>query len=156
MVKKFGGTKVLIPTAEIRPKKSDCWTAVEKTLRMEGIDIVQLGGVLPNPRSGLVYEGIKLCREEGVLTLSSPWEAAASSIRQRELQPARNMTAISGISLNERPQLKRRFLLGQILTIPASGSEGTGNGHYKGRRDAQGARQAGHPCIRNFRIMNPR
>ena len=29
-------------------------------------EYVTLGGVKPNPRSGLVYEGIELCRKEGV------------------------------------------------------------------------------------------
>ena len=27
---------------------------------------MELGGVRPNPRSGLVYEGIDLCRKEGI------------------------------------------------------------------------------------------
>ncbi|MFQ7161864.1 MAG: iron-containing alcohol dehydrogenase [[Clostridium] scindens] len=31
-----------------------------------GIPFVELGGVKPNPRSGLVYEGIDLYRREGV------------------------------------------------------------------------------------------
>ena len=31
-----------------------------------GFHFVELGGVKPNPRSGLVYEGIELCRKEGV------------------------------------------------------------------------------------------
>ena len=35
-------------------------------LAAEGIDYIELGGVRPNPRSGLVYEGIDLCRKENV------------------------------------------------------------------------------------------
>ncbi len=31
-----------------------------------GIDYISLGGVVPNPRLSLVYEGIELCRKEGV------------------------------------------------------------------------------------------
>lgn len=39
---------------------------VKKSLEEAGISIVTLGGVKPNPRSGLVYEGIELCRKEKV------------------------------------------------------------------------------------------
>ena len=33
-------------------------------IEKEDIPYVLLGGVQPNPRSGLVYEGIELCRKE--------------------------------------------------------------------------------------------
>ena len=39
---------------------------VKNSLKAEGIDFVELGGVKPNPRSGLVYEGISLCKKENV------------------------------------------------------------------------------------------
>lgn len=32
----------------------------------ENISYTELGGVKPNPRSGLVYEGIDICRREGI------------------------------------------------------------------------------------------
>ena len=39
---------------------------VKESLNVEGIEYIELGGVKPNPRSGLVYEGIELCRKENV------------------------------------------------------------------------------------------
>ena len=49
--------------AEVLSFVPDFWTVL-KTLDGEGISYVELGGVKPNPRSGLVYEGIDLCRKE--------------------------------------------------------------------------------------------
>jgi hypothetical protein len=39
---------------------------VEKSMLASGVEFVKLGGVVPNPEDNLVYEGIELCREEGV------------------------------------------------------------------------------------------
>ena len=39
---------------------------MEASLEAAGITSFRLGGVKPNPRSGLVYEGIELCRRENV------------------------------------------------------------------------------------------
>ena len=36
------------------------------SLREAGVEFIELGGVQPNPRLELVYEGISLCREHGV------------------------------------------------------------------------------------------
>ena len=39
---------------------------MKASLEAEGIPFCLLGGVQPNPRSGLVYQGIELCRREGI------------------------------------------------------------------------------------------
>ena len=62
-IKRFGGTKVLIHYGGSSAKKSGLLDRVEASLNKEGIPYVMLGGVKPNPRSGLVYEGIDLCKK---------------------------------------------------------------------------------------------
>ena len=47
-------------------KRNGAYDDVAASLRAAGIPWVELGGVQPNPRSGKVYEGIDLCRREGV------------------------------------------------------------------------------------------
>ena len=64
--KKFGGSRVLIHYGGGSVIKSGLLDRVKKSLDAEGITYVELGGVRPNPRSGLVYEGIELCRKEKV------------------------------------------------------------------------------------------
>ena len=39
---------------------------IRKSLADQGVKVVELGGVLPNPRYSLVLKGIELCRTEGV------------------------------------------------------------------------------------------
>ena len=65
-VRRFGGTKVLIHYGGGSVVRSGLLDRVKASLEEEGLPYVVLGGVKPNPRSGLVYEGIDLCRKEGV------------------------------------------------------------------------------------------
>ncbi|HZJ83188.1 MAG TPA: iron-containing alcohol dehydrogenase [Clostridia bacterium] len=65
-VSRFGGTKVLIHYGGGSVKRTGLLDRVVKSLEDANISYVELGGVMPNPRSGLVYEGIELCRNEGV------------------------------------------------------------------------------------------
>ena len=65
-VKRFGGTKVLLHYGGGSVIRSGLLERVKESLQQAGIDCVELGGVRPNPRSGLVYEGIALCRREGI------------------------------------------------------------------------------------------
>lgn len=39
---------------------------IERALEAESIPFVSLGGVVPNPRLSPVYQGVELCRSEGV------------------------------------------------------------------------------------------
>ena len=62
-VRRFGGTKVLIHYGGGSVIRSGLLDRVRLSLKNEGIEYVELGGVKPNPRSGLVYEGIELCKK---------------------------------------------------------------------------------------------
>lgn len=65
LIRRFGGRKVLLHYGGGSIKKSGLYDKVVKCLDDEGISYGELGGVKPNPRSGLVYEGIEMCRDEG-------------------------------------------------------------------------------------------
>ena len=66
MVRRFGGSKVLIHYGGGSALRSGLIDRVKASLEAEGIPFLLLGGVQPNPRSGLVYEGIELCRNEKI------------------------------------------------------------------------------------------
>ena len=55
-VKKYGGTKVLIHYGSASAVKSGLIYRVTSSLERAGIPSVPLGGVRPNPRSGLVTD----------------------------------------------------------------------------------------------------
>ena len=62
LVRRFGGTKVLMVYGGGSIKRNGAYDDAAASLRAAGIPWVELGGVQPNPRSGKVYEGIDLCR----------------------------------------------------------------------------------------------
>lgn len=66
LVKKYGGTKVLVHYGGMSAKRSGLLDKVCGLLTEGGIEFVLLGGVVPNPRLSKVKEGIALCREKGL------------------------------------------------------------------------------------------
>lgn len=66
LVKAQGCRKVLLHYGGQSAKKSGLLDRIETSLKEAGIDYISLGGVVPNPRLSLVYEGIRLCKEAGV------------------------------------------------------------------------------------------
>ena len=66
LISRFGGKKVLIHYGSGSVVRSGLLGRVIASLDAEGIHHIELGGAVPNPRSGLVYEGIELCRKEKV------------------------------------------------------------------------------------------
>ncbi len=125
MVKKFGGTKVLIHYGGGSAVKSGLIDRVKASLDNENIPYILLGGVQPNPRSSLVYEGIELCRRENIdFILAVGGGSAIDSSK-----------AIAGGVLYEgdfwdhhsgKP-VEKALPVGTVLTIAAAGSEGSGN-----------------------------
>lgn len=66
LVKEQHCKKVLVHYGGKSAEKSGLLGRVCAALKQEGIAYVTLGGVVPNPRLSKVYEGIDLCRKEGV------------------------------------------------------------------------------------------
>ena len=66
LCKEQGATKVLVHFGGGSAKRSGLLDRVCAALEEEGLPYVTLGGVVPHPRLSLVYEGIELCRREGV------------------------------------------------------------------------------------------
>ena len=66
LIRRFGGTKVLIHYGGGSVVRSGLLDRVKASLDSANIPWLELGGVKPNPRSGLVREGIELCRREDI------------------------------------------------------------------------------------------
>ena len=64
-VKAFG-SKVLLHYGTGSIKKTGLYDVIVNSLKESGVDFLELGGALPNPRLGLVKQGIELCRKENV------------------------------------------------------------------------------------------
>ena len=66
LVKKYGGTKVLVHYGGQSAVRSGLLDKICGLLDEGGIAYVKLGGVVPNPRLSLAQKGIELCHKEGV------------------------------------------------------------------------------------------
>ncbi len=65
-IKGCGCKKVLLHFGGGSAERSGVLAICRSALREAQVGWVELGGVKPNPRLSLVYEGIELCRKEGV------------------------------------------------------------------------------------------
>lgn len=153
-VKKFHGSKVLIHYGGGSVVRSGLLDRVKASLEQEGISYILLGGVKPNPRSGLVYEGIELCRKEGVdfilavgggSAIDSAKAIAAGVVYDGDFWDFYNGT--------KNPE--EALPVGTVLTIAAAGSEGSGNTVIT-KEEGMIKRGARGDCLRpKFSIMNP-
>ena len=83
LVKRFGGTKVLLVCGGGSVKRNGAYDAVTASLTDAGIPYAELSGVQANPRSGKVYEGIEIARREKVDFLVALGEIGRASGRER-------------------------------------------------------------------------
>ena len=66
LVKKYGGTKVLVHYGGQSAVKSGLLDKICGLLEAGGVAYIKLGGVVPNPRLSFAQKGIDICRKEGI------------------------------------------------------------------------------------------
>ncbi len=152
-VKRFGGSKVLIHYGGGSVVRSGLLDRVKASLKLEGIDFVELGGVMPNPRSGLVYEGIELCRKEAVDFILAV--GGGSSIDSAKAIAAGVVYEGDFWDFYEGKAIEKALPVGTVLTIAAAGSEGSGDSVIT-KEEGMLKRGAGGEALRPvFSILNP-
>ena len=155
LVKKYGGTKVLVHYGGKSAVKSGLLDKICGLLSEENIAYVTLGGVVPNPRLSLAQQGIELCRKEGVdfilavgggsvidsakcIAYGVPYEGNVWDFYLGKAQPVSMLPVAS------------------VLTIPAAGSEMSESSVIT-NEDGDVKRGYSHNMSRpKFAIMNPR
>ena len=153
-VTRFGGTKVLIHYGGGSVKRSGLLDRVKASLEASDIPYIELGGAMPNPRSGLVYEGIDLCRKEGVDFILAVGGGSA-------IDSAKAIAA--GVPYDgdfwdfysKDMVITEALPVGTILTLAAAGSEGSSSSVIT-HEDGMLKRGASGDAIRPvFSILNP-
>ena len=154
LIREFGGTKVLIHYGGGSVIRSGLLARVTKCLDEAGIAYITLGGAVPNPHLSLVYEGIELCRKEGVDFLLAV--GGGSSIDSAK--------AIGYGVANEgdvwdfydyKRQAKGCLPLGVILTIAATGSEMSDSSVITKEEGLVKRGYSSDYCRPRFAILNP-
>ena len=122
-VKKFGGSRVLVLYGGQSAKKSGLLDRVRASLTGAGLHTAELGGVKPNPRSGLVYEGIDLCRKEGIDFLLAVGGGSVIDTAKAIAIGVPYEGDFWDFFSGKVPE--KALPVGTVLTISASGSEGS-------------------------------
>jgi alcohol dehydrogenase YqhD (iron-dependent ADH family) len=125
------------------------------SLRKEGLEVLELTGVKPNPRLSLVREGIGFARERGIDFILA---LGGGSVIDSSKAIAIGVPYKGDVwdFFSGKAEVKETLPVGVVLTIPAAGSESSGSsvitnedGWYKRSID-------GVDIVRpKFAIMNP-
>lgn len=126
LVQKYGARKVLIVYGGGSVMRSGLLARVEASLQEAGVPYFMLGGVQPNPVDLKVYEGIDLCRQENIDMLLA---IGGGSV----IDTAKAIAA--GVPYEGdfwdfyigKAIVTTALKVAVVLTIPAAGSEGSGN-----------------------------
>ncbi len=152
-VKRFGGTKVLIHYGGGSVVRSGLLQRVKDSLASEGIEAIELGGVVPNPRSGLVYEGIELCRKENVDFILAV--GGGSAIDSAKAIAAGAVYDGDFWDFYMGKPITKALPIGTVLTIAAAGSEGSPDSVIT-KEDGMLKRGASGEALRPvFSVLNP-
>ena len=123
-IKRFGGSRVLVVYGGQSAKRSGLLDRIMACLKEENLYAVELGGVKPNPRSGLVYEGIELCRREKIDFVLAVGGGSvidtAKAIGFGALYKGDFWDFFTGAA-----KIEKTLPVGVVLTISAAGSEGS-------------------------------
>lgn len=122
LVKAFGGTKVLVHFGGQSAKKSGLLDRICNSLEEAGLSYVTLGGVVPNPHLSKVYEGIELCKKEGVDFILAVGGGSVIDSGKAIGYGVANEGDVWDFYAKKRTA-KACLPIGAVLTIAAAGSE---------------------------------
>ena len=129
LAKEYGATNVMIVIGGGSARRTGLLSRVEECLKAEGLSTVTLEGIKPNPEDDKVYEGIRLAKESntdfilavgGGSVIDTAKAISAGFNYEGDFWDYYCGKASSENIVNPLP-------IGVILTIPAAGSEASGN-----------------------------
>ncbi len=154
LLSSYGARKVMLHYGGGSIKKTGLYDRVKASIRDAGLEIVELGGVKPNPLDGLVYEGIELAKRENVDFILA---VGGGSV----IDSAKAIAAGVPYSgdfwdfFDRKAKVEDAIALATILTIPAAGSEGS-PAMVITKEDEGLKRGSGSNLLRpKFSIINP-
>jgi alcohol dehydrogenase YqhD (iron-dependent ADH family) len=154
LVKKHGGTKVLLHYGSESAKRSGLLDRVKKSLDKVSIPYVELGGVVPNPRLSKVHEGIALGKKEGVDFLLA---VGGGSVLDSAKAIGYGLYHEGEVwdFYDQKREVEGCLPVGAVLTLAAAGSE-MSNSSVITNEDGDLKRGLNHDSSRcKFAVMNP-
>ena len=153
-VKSFGGTKVLIHYGSGSVVRSGLLGRVKDSLEEEGISYVELGGVVPNPRISLVYQGIALAKREGVDFILAVGGGSVIDSAKAIGYGTANEGDVWDFYEHTR-QAAACLPIGVVLTIAAAGSEMSNSSVLTKEESGMKRGYKNDICRPRFAVMDP-
>ncbi len=122
IIAEYGYSTIMLQYGMGSIKKSGLYDEVMKSLFDNGIKVVEMGGVEPNPKLSFVREAIKVAKENNVEMILAVGGGSAIDSAKCTAAGVANECDIWEFSSQKR-KLKKGIPVGCILTIAAAGSE---------------------------------
>lgn len=148
------GSKVLLHYGGGSILRSGLYDRIKQSLKEADLQVVELGGVVSNPRLSKVYEGIELCRQEKVDFILA---VGGGSVIDSAKAIAAGIHYDGDVwdLFTGKGSIETSTPIGTILTIPAAGSEVSPDSVIT-KEEGQLKRAYSHITLRPvFSIMNP-
>lgn len=153
-IKALGGHKVLVHYSGTFLQENGTLDRIHQGLRDAGLEYVDLGGVVPNPRLQLVKEGIELCKKENIDFLLPVGGGSVIDSAKGIAYGLVNDFPLEDLLLG-KVTTDKIAPIGCISTIAATGSE-TSNSMVITIENGMLKRAYNNDCARpKFAIMNP-
>ena len=153
LVRAFGGSRVLIHYGGGSVVRSGLLERVKASLDAAGLFHVELGGVVPNPQLGKVYEGIELAKANGVdFILAVGGGSVIDSSKAIAYGLGEPEYDVKELYEHTRKP-KASFPVGAVLTIAAAGSEMSDSSVISYEDKKRGCNS--DLCRPKFAIMDP-
>ena len=155
LVKKWGGTKVMLVYGGQSAVKSGLIRRIEKSLEEAGIGYTYLSGVKPNPRLALAEEGVKKAIEENVdFMLGIGGGSSIDTAKAIAHGVGRPDCKLWDVFMKKVP-LGKSLPIGCVLTIAAAGSETSGSAVLTNEEISRKDSLSSEFNRPKFAIMNP-
>ena len=122
VIKSYGFKKILFHYGSGSIKKSGLYDQIVASLRENGIEFVELGGVQPNPKLSLSRKAAQLCIDEKVEMILAAGGGSVLDSSKSAAAGAANHCDPWEFSSGARV-LEKSLPVGAVLTIAAAGSE---------------------------------
>ena len=124
LAKESGAKNVLLHYGGQSAEKSGLLSKVREQLTKSGISFAELGGVVPNPRTDLVYKGIEICKTKSIDMILC---VGGGSVIDSGKAIAVGVPYSGDFwdFYEGKAEATEALPIGVVLTIPAAGSEGS-------------------------------
>lgn len=121
-VKRYHGTRVLLHYGRNSIKENGLYTVVLEALQNESIEVVELSGVVSNPRWSLVEKGINIVKEKDIDFILAVGGGSVIDSAKAIAAGAKYEGNLWDV-YEHRGSISQALPIGVVLTIPAAGSE---------------------------------